>query len=294
MGLPAAYTFPIKDITYVSGQVDMTVQLSEYIATISPDTTTVETKLLSEVTDPSLFTYGTSSLSMGAFVIAYLPVEVGYAYLPSNLMPEGYQFAIVSIEGQIAVDPGDPPGVDDRTVILIGQFSFDAFASAPYTSTHQCVIDLNPDDTGTVLNNVYSTFVVPGQASSCTLYVRWKVMSECDGGIFLLNYTIALDVIPRHQHVWQQLGKAENTLTPPMIDNTSLVGSTPETITCTINGGTPFSIVCASPSFSNTVDIKSIATTKGAPLVSGSNTINFTSTTPCRVTPSATYTALPT
>lgn len=287
MAVSADYLLNIKDITYVSGPVDMTVHLGQYIVPSTQDISDVETKLLSEVTDPALFTYGTNSLTMSAFGIAYLPVEDGYSYLPSNLMSEGYQFAIVSIEGQIAVDSIDPPGVDDRTVILIGQYSFDAFASAPYTSTHQCAIDLNPDDTGTVLNNVYSTFVVPGQASSCTLYVRWKIMSECDGSIVLSNYTIALDVIPRHQHTWAQTGQADNKMQAQQINNAAYIGAIPETVTCTINGGAPFAIACAAPSYSNNLDIKGY-------LVTGVNTVKFTSTVPCTVTPTATYLALPT
>lgn len=288
MGVSAKYTLDIKDIAFVSGSVEMTVQLDKYIATSYQDTVAVETKLLSEVTTPGYYVPSVGSTTISALSVVYLPIYLGESYLVSATQPEGFQYAIAyfhaNIRSAILGDP-DPYG----WLVASCQFGYDGVTW--YDSTYQCVVKLSEYDSSPgdeqYYDSINGSFMIPGSSTPVQLYVRWKLNNLYDSTLFVMYYSVGLDIIPRHQHIWSQTGQPDNTLQAVQVDDASMVGSTPETIDCSINGGATFPIACMSPSFRNNLDIKSY-------LVTGVNTIEFISTTKCSVTPSATYLALPT
>jgi hypothetical protein len=290
MGVSAKYALNIKDITYVSGPVEMTVQLSEYVATSYQDTAVVENKLLSEITIPGYFDSNIGSITVSAGGIAYIPFA-GDAFLKTAAtFSDGYQYAVASMFANC--NQYDPSIVAAHAPTLGASCQFSNNGNDWYTASHQAVIVCNwlmPSGPGSesTWNPLSAQFLIPGNVDPVAVWIRWKLYNTSDVVIAVSGYTVSLDVVPRHQHVWSQTGQPDNTMQAVQVDDASLVGSTPQTITCIINGGAPFAIACAAPSFSNNVDIKSS-------LVTGNNIIEFTSTTKCSVTPSATYLALPT
>lgn len=288
MGTSAKYTIDIKDIAYVSDDVQMTVQLDRYVVYSTPDTIDVETKLLSEVTSPGYFDSSLDSVIVSAEDIVYIPFT-GDAFLKSATCDDGFQYAVASMFANCnQYDPSDP-AVTAPTLGASCQYSYNG--NTWYTASHQAVVVCNwlmPSGPGseTTWNTLSAQFLIPGNVDPVAIYIRWKLYNTSDVTIAVSAYTISLDVVPRHQHVWAQTGQADNKMVPTHVNNAAYVGSTPETITCDINGSS-FAIACAAPTYANNLNIKSY-------LVTGVNNITFTSTTPCRITPSANYTALPT
>lgn len=282
MGTTAKYTMDIKDITYVSDDVQMTVTLDRYVAYSYQSPTSVQNELLSEVTTPGYFSATVSQTHFGSGETLYLPY-FGDAFLKSATCTEGFQYAIAYMHTNIMNHSLASPA----TITATCQYSYNG--NDWYDASYQSIarVSDNFGATEDVFDQLYASFVIPGSVSPVALWTRWKVYNEAGGGdVWFYNYTISMDVIPRHTHVWQQVGQSPSTMQAQQVDDASYSGSTPESITCTING-TPINITCAAPSYANNLNIKGY-------LVTGVNTIDFTSTTPCRVTPSANYTALPT
>jgi len=296
MATAASYILNIKDVTYISGTVDMNVQLGNYIAQSSQDTVSVSNELLSEVTAPAVFAATILSHIVSESDILYLPLY-GDSFVKSATCSDGFQHAIAYMH----VNALNTHTYKPATLVCTGQYSYNGVDW--YDCSYQSVCAISDrwndgaagDTWGDFFNGLTAQFTIPGNVDPVAVYTRWKVYNMPGGGsVYLKDYTISMEVIPRHTHVWVQTGQADNTMQAQQIDNTSLIGATPETITCAINGGTSFSIACASPSFNNSIDILGKATSMGKPLVTGINNIVFTSTTKCSVTPTATYMALPT
>ena len=292
MGTAASYILNIKDVTYISGTVEMSVQLGNYVAQSSQDTVDVETKLLSEITVPGYVTNEDSTWNLDCDgSITYIPY-VSDAFLKSATMSDGYQYAVAHMFTTVYAGP------DCNGGYLVAMCQFSNNGTDWYNATYdsQCKV-MAPDGVTNHYAYLAAEFLIPGNADPVALWIRWKMTVDGDTGsglYVLLRYSVSMDIVPRHRHVWVQTGQADNKMQAVQIDNTSLIGATPESITCAINGGTAFVIACASPSFNNSIDILGKATAMGKPLVSGINTIVFTSTTKCSVTPTATYMALPT
>jgi len=295
MATAASYILNIKDITYVSGTVEMNVQLGNYIAQSSQDTVDVQNELLSDITIPS-YTAATGEMIIATkSATVYVPIVGPTPYMTSIQLTDGYQYALATITMS---------AINSSVVNEFGRlhircnYSWDHitwYESAYLSQFYMSPIDA---DDPTFVSNIENTAMIPGKDTTTYLYVRWAIYNDQDAagdfGYSIVDVCSMLNVIPRHLHNWVQTGQADNKMQAVQIDNTSLIGATPETITCTINGGTPFAIACASPSFNNSIDILGKATAMGKPLVTGINNIVFTSTTKCSVTPTATYMALPT
>jgi hypothetical protein len=294
MATAASYVLNIKDITYVSGTVEMNVQLGNYIAQSSQEVSDVSNELLSDITVPACFAATILSTIIDTGTTIYVPFY-GDCFLKSATCTEGFQYAI----SYMHINALNTHMTKAATLVATGQYSHNG--NDWYDSSYQSICHVTDRygitefTGGDFWNELTAQFTIPGNINPVAVWTRWKIYSEAGGAsVNMHDYTISMEIIPRHTHTWQQVGQAPSTMQAVQVDNTSLIGATPETITCTINGGTSFSIVCASPSFNNSIDILGKATAMGKPLVTGINTIVFTSTTKCSVTPTATYMALPT
>ena len=289
MGTAASYVLNIKDITYVSGTVEMNVQLGNYIAQSSQEVSDVSNELLSDITVPGRFEGIILDTAIDPSSILYVPYS-GDCFLKSATCTEGFQYAVSYMHTNLI---NNTPLVA-ASIAAICQFSYNG--NDWYDASNQSIAKVSVGFSGTedIYDSLYASFIIPGNVDPVAVWTRWKIVNTTLATIWLKSYTVSMDIIPRHTHTWVQTGQADNKLQSQQVDNTSLSGATPETITCAINGGTSFAIACASPSFNNSIDILGKATAMGKPLVTGINTIVFTSTTKCSVTPTATYMALPT
>jgi len=289
MATAASYILNIKDITYVSGTVEMNVQLGNYIAQSSQEVSDVSNELLSDITVPGRFEGIILDTAIDPSSILYVPYS-GDCFLKSATCTEGFQYAVSYMHTNLI---NNTPLVA-ASIAAICQFSYNG--NDWYDASNQSIAKVSVGFSGTedIYDSLYASFIIPGNVDPVAVWTRWKIVNTTLATIWLKSYTVSMDIIPRHTHTWVQTGQADNKLQSQQVDNTSLSGATPETITCAINGGTSFAIACASPSFNNSIDILGKATAMGKPLVTGINTIVFTSTTKCSVTPTATYMALPT
>ena len=283
MGLPAKYTFDIKDVTYIGPTFTVDIQLGKYTAYSYQAPTAVSNELLSEVTTPGYFAATVGDVVVASGATVYLPYW-GDSYLKSATCTEGFQYALASMHSSIMNHSIASPA----TIYAMCQYSHNGndWYDASYQSV--CRVSDNFGLTEDIYNSISGVFTVPGNAGAVSVFIRWKIYNMPGGGeVWMKSYTIAMDVVPRHTHVLQQVGQAANTVKAQQTDNTVYAQpATPETITCTVNGGTPFAVSCPAPDYKGSVDIKSL-------LVNGVNTIQFTSTTPCTVTPSANYLTFP-
>ena len=289
MATAASYILNIKDITYVSGTVEMNVQLGNFVAQSTQSVSDVTNELLSEVTAPGYFGATIADVALDPTSVLYIPYY-GDCFLKSATCDEGFQYAVSYMHTNLM---NNSPLLA-ASIAAICQYSYNG--NDWYDASNQSIakISVGFEATEDIYDSLYASFIIPGNVNPVAIWTRWKIVNTTGATIWLKSYSVSMDIIPRHTHVWVQTGQADNKLQSQQVDNTSLIGATPETITCTINGGTAFSIACASPSFNNSIDILGKATAMGKPLVSGVNTIVFTSTTKCSVTPTATYMALPT
>jgi len=285
VGAPATYLLNIKDITYVSSTVDMTVQLGQYMAQSYQNPATVSNELLSDITIPG--TVGDSALSWSVDCdgsITYIPYD-GDAFLKSATCTEGFQYAVAYLFTNVYAGTGCNGGY----LVASCQYSYNG--NDWYDSSIQSLCRvMAPDGVTNHYAYMSAQYLIPGNVDPVAVWIRWKmsVYGDTGSGLYVfLKYSITLDVIPRHTHTWQQTGQAPSTMQAIQVDDASQVGATPETITCAINGGAPFAITCAAPSYANNLDIK-------PQLVTGVNTIVFTSTVKCSITPTATLLVLPT
>jgi len=288
MAVSADYVMNIKDITYVSGDVDMTVTLGQYIVPVIPTAVDVSNSILSEVSVPAAFTSTGSALLCKPLTTKYIPVVGANSYVVTPSIANGFQHAMATTAFTISMSQQTSlinPNV--ATFIITGQYSWNG--TVWYDASFQDYI-LVPPTIEYVAIPVTSSFFVPGTPSTGAVYARWKVFNQqtaTDWGYDISYVNGMIDVFPRHSHTWVQTGQADDTAIGVNENNAVYDGTIPETITCTINGGAPFAITCAAPNYTGTANIK-------ASLVTGANSIKFTSTVPCTVTPSATYLALPT
>ena len=281
MGAAAKYTLDIKDIGDVGPVVDMTVKLDKYIAYSYQAATSVQNELLSEVTAPGYYGATIMDLYVASGAIEYVPYY-GDSFLKSATVSEGFQYAISYMHSNFQNLSLTSPA----TITAICQYSYNG--NDWYTASSQTIVKIsdNAPITQDVFDSAYASFIIPGNVDPVAVWTRWKIINDSGGaGVWMKSYSISMDIIPRHTHVWQQVGQSADTMKSDQIDDANEVSAaTPETITCCINGGAPFAITCAAPTYSNNLDIK-------AQLVSGVNTIEFTSAEPCTVTPSANYLA---
>lgn len=295
MGAAAKYTLDIKDITDVGTIVDMTVKLDKYIAYSYQAATAVQNELVSEVTIPAYYSASGAIVSATPSTTVYLPTIGPTPYLMSATIDGGYQFAIATVTAE-AIN-SDTRNVDTGRLFVICEYSWDA--TTWFEGTYQSMFTMTPvlydyPDAGwQFVSYITNQYMVPGTPNTCNLSVRWAIYCDLpisdypahNIGYSIADVSVMLDVVPRHTHVWQQVGQAADTLKSDQVDDAvELAAATPELITCTINGGAPFNITCAAPTYSNNLDIK-------AQLITGVNTIEFSSTVPCTVTPSANYLA---
>lgn len=273
------FLLEISDAESISStSVDMKIVIGKYRVYSFQNEVSVGNQYLSDITIPAVFAASGYNEQLLKASSLYLPVIAGSPYLVTDIIDNGFQYAIATIDFRIM---NSSIANNNGGAYIICNYSWDGinWNEGTYQSYHE--VPLIYDTEHPYYTDVVNTYMIPGTVNDSRLYVRWRVTSilpdiPTNSHYFVSQVSCIVDVLPRHTHVWVQSGQADNILKADQGDDLSESDVTPpETIHLEVNS-THFGDV------SGTVDIKSA-------LQDGTNEIKFTSTTVCTVTPSATF-----
>jgi hypothetical protein len=273
----ATFKLEVSDVANIySDTVMMNTAIKPFIVNAIQNTSTVANKLLDTVLVPVSVDVDWvfwPQIVEGATV--YLPTPVGQpSYIVSQVLDEGYSYALATLTVTIAnTDTTNP----FSNVNIICSSSTNAIDWDEQGQVHYLRIPPISNNSYPWNGYITATAILPGCAASSRIYVRWKVTTDCPTpGYTALYHTAHLDIMPRHTHTWQQTGQADNVVKANQSDGVTQSTASVGTVYCTINGST-FQVTDG-----GSYDIKSY-------LITGTNNVVFSSTSPCSVTPSSTF-----
>lgn len=274
------FPLEISNVANIQGTVMMNVTIGPYKVYSYPEPTYTQTNALSTVNTNVNYWGMLAQTYIKHGNNIYLPMN-GAGYLVSDPNDNGFNYAIASIHTTLINEFAN--NGNGAYIYIICCYSYDGVTW--HEGTYQQRITMSMAQViGSVtiphIANIGCQYIIPGVTYTCQVYTKWRLY--CYGtsgtGYGIYDTSVSLDIIPRHAHLVTSIGQPEGYVKTGQTANLQSANVTPPSqVVCTVNNGTPFNVSNNTP-----VNITS-------KLITGHNTIEFSSGTVCTVTPSSTY-----